>query len=107
MDLSKMYNEALINNNFFIIHNELMGTSTSKILNLHDEFFIISTEHNGKIKYQIVNSGLNRFVIFNEFKKLELTPIDVNSNIDLIGQGNQEEIVKYWQKFREKNSKEK
>ena len=107
-DLSGMYNEALISNDFFIIHNEEMGTSISKILDLSDAFFTISTEDNGHIKYQISNSETNNLVILNEFEKLELKPIDISTDIDLIGHGNQEEIAKYWQEFRErKNSIER
>ncbi len=103
-DLSGMYNEVLINNNFFIIHNDLMGTSISKILHINDDFFTISTEDHKSIKYQISNPRLDHFIIFNGFEKLELKSIAVKSDINLIGQGHQEEIQKYWREFRERQN---
>ncbi|MBD3628165.1 hypothetical protein [Cyclobacterium sp.] len=104
MDSSGMYNEALISNDFFIIHNDLMGTSISKILYINDGFFTISTEDDKSIKYQISNPKQDHFIIFNEFEKLELKSIAVESDINLIGQGHQEEIEKYWQEFRERQN---
>lgn len=104
MDLSGMYNEALISNDFFIITNDLMGTSIAKVLHINDEFFTISTEDNKSIKYEILNSRQDHFIISNEFEKLELKPIVVKSDINLIGQGHQEEIAKYWQEFRERQN---
>jgi hypothetical protein len=106
-DLSGMYNEILISNNFFIVHNEVMGTTISEIIDLNDDFIITSSEGNDNIKYQILNSVPNHFVLFNKFNRMQLTAVDIHVDINLIGREDQVEISKYWKEFNKRKNSSK
>lgn len=104
-DVSDMYVEVLISDNYFITHNEVIGTTVSEVLEKNKSSLKISDFDDSPIIYDIRFKSDGRLVLSNDHEELILTSIKVNIDIEKFGKEDLDEMDKYDQGFEaRKNS---
>ena len=98
-DDSDMYVEVLISDKHFITHNEVVGTTVSKILEKNRSTLKISDFDDSPVEYNIQFNSDDKLVLSNEREELVLTPIVVSIDIEKFASEDFEEMDKYDEGF--------
>jgi hypothetical protein len=104
LDNSGMYNEVLIGDDFFITHNDVIGTTTSQLLKRRLSSIVISDFDDTPVIYNFRLEPDGKLLLWNDLEEFKLTPIKVNINMKKFANDDFDEMDKYDQGFESRKS---
>ncbi|OEK03671.1 hypothetical protein BFP97_20055 [Roseivirga sp. 4D4] len=103
-DNSGMYNEVLIGDDFYITHNDVIGTTASQLLKRRRSSIVISDFDDTPVTYNFQFESDGKLLLWNDLEEFKLTPIKVNIDMKKFANDDFDEMDKYDQGFESRKS---